>query len=311
MWLGAMDFGTKVPSEQSFALLDRWLELGGTRIDTADNYAFWAPGGTGDESETLLGRWLATRRARDRVVIATKVGARPQAGADTSGADFSAMEGLSGGAVREALTGSLRRLGLDGVDLLYAHVDDTATPVGETLAAFDALVGEGLARAVGASNLTPDRLAAALAASTAAGNTGYSTVQLRSTYVTPAPEADFGVQVALSDGHRELAADHGLTLTGYATQLAGAYTRTDRPVPPEYVHRATSAQLDAVRAVAGRTGATPAQVVLAWSLAGAVPVLPVLGVSRAEQLDEAVGALAVELSPADLTELAAARAQPA
>jgi len=95
MCLGCMFFGTRVPEGRAVAILDRFIERGGRFLDTADNYAAWLPDGTGDESELLLGRWLAARGHRDQLTIATKVGARP--------ADGRAREGLSRSAVAAAV----------------------------------------------------------------------------------------------------------------------------------------------------------------------------------------------------------------
>ncbi len=149
--LGAMTFGTSVDEETATAILDRFTEAGGTFIDTSNNYAFWAPGANGFESEELLGRWIARRGNRDDLVLATKVGARP-----VPGLPFPEhIEGLSARAVREAAEGSLRRLGTDRLDLYYAHVTDPATPVEETMGAFAALVADGKAAALGCSNHAP------------------------------------------------------------------------------------------------------------------------------------------------------------
>lgn len=284
--LGTLTFGTTVDERRSYALLDRYVDAGGEWLDTANNYAFWVEGATGDESELLLGRWLASRRRS--VVLATKIGARPRPGST----GFDAMTGLSGSAVRDQVHGSLRRLGVDRLDVVYAHVDDRATPLAETLAAFDELVAEGLVGAVACSNYTVERLAAA---------PRYEAVQLRATYLTSRPEADFTPQVELADGHLALAAERGIPVFGFGSLLAGAYA--GRPVPEAYRHDRTDAQLLAVREAAGRLGVTTIQVALGWLLARGV--VPVLGVSRVEQLEEAM--TADRLDPAEVEALDAAR----
>ncbi len=119
--LGAMHFGTATDEATSFAILDRYVEAGGTFIDTADNYAFWARGTQGGESEELLGRWRRSSGVGDEIVIATKLGARPLA-AGTSYTDNA--EGLSAPVIRESAERSRERLGLDRLDLLYAHIED-------------------------------------------------------------------------------------------------------------------------------------------------------------------------------------------
>lgn len=121
--LGALPFGTTVDEKTSFAILDRFVEAGGDLIDTADNYAFWAPGGTGDESESTVGRWLASRRLYDKVVISTKVGARPT----VPGSGLETAEGLSAPVIRKAAEASLRRLGTDRIDLYWTHIEDRSS----------------------------------------------------------------------------------------------------------------------------------------------------------------------------------------
>src|SRR4051794_40808711 len=138
--LGAMLFGTRTDEKTAFALLDRFVEAGGTLIDTADNYAFWEEGGAGGESETVLGRWLADRGARDQVVISTKVGAQPTV-PGTSWRESG--EGLSPSAIRSAIEGSLRRLGTDHVEGYWAHVEDRTVPLEETVDPFASLAEEG------------------------------------------------------------------------------------------------------------------------------------------------------------------------
>ncbi|MDF2697184.1 MAG: NADP-dependent aryl-alcohol dehydrogenase, partial [Labilithrix sp.] len=149
--LGGNVFGWTVGREDGFRLLDAFVERGGKAVDPADIYVSWAPGGQGGESEQLIGEWLAARKNRDQVLIATKV------------AKWKTQPGLSPKNIRDAIEGSLRRLGTDHVDLYYAHEDDLNVPQLDYLTTFDALVKEGKVRALGASNFTPDRLASALA----------------------------------------------------------------------------------------------------------------------------------------------------
>jgi aryl-alcohol dehydrogenase-like predicted oxidoreductase len=137
--LGAMRFGTATDEAASFAILDRYVEAGGTFIDTADNYAFWANGTQGGESEELLGRWRRSRGVGDEIVIATKLGARPLA-PGTGYTDNA--EGLSARVIRESAERSRDRLGMARLDLLYAHIEDPAVPLAETVEAFAVLVAE-------------------------------------------------------------------------------------------------------------------------------------------------------------------------
>ena len=144
--LGGNTFGWTSDEATSRRVLDEYVEAGGNFIDTADVYSAWAPGNAGGESEILLGRWLAVRGNRDKVVIATKVSEHPQ------------YKGLGHDNVIAAANESLLRLGVDAIDLYYAHFDDKSTPLEETAAAFDELVRAGKICAIGLSNYTADRI---------------------------------------------------------------------------------------------------------------------------------------------------------
>ncbi|KAF4408184.1 aldo/keto reductase [Streptomyces lycii] len=299
--LGALPFGTTVGEETAFAILDRFTEAGGTFVDTSDNYACWVNGATGDESELVLGRWLRSRRARDRVVIASKVGARPDLSrgplwCDTAPDGFGNMEGLSAEAVRAGAEGSLRRLGTDHLDLHYAHIEDPSVPLEETVTAFAGLVAAGRTRLLGVSNHPVARIAEARRLAAELDLPGYQCVQQRHTYLRPAPGAGFGVQRHTDAALLDYAAgEPDLTLLGYSVLVHGAYTRDDRELLPQYAHRGAERRLRVLREVAGELGATPNQVVLAWLLGGEVPVLPVLGVSSVGQLDELLAAADLDL----------------
>jgi aryl-alcohol dehydrogenase-like predicted oxidoreductase len=291
--LGTMHFGTTVDERRAFAVLDRFTDAGGTFIDTANTYAFWVPGGTGAESEELLGRWLASRRARDRVVLATKVGALP----DPPGAAWPQhAEGLADKVVRAQAVASMRRLGTDHLDVYYAHIEDRRTSLEDTVATFASLVTEGLTRVTGCSNHAAWRVAKAREIARAAGLPGFSCVQQRHTYLRPRPGAEFGANPHISDELLDCAREEpDLTVLGYSVLLSGAYTRSDRPLPEQYDHANSRRRLEVLADVANELGATQNQVVLAWLLRGSPPVLPVLGVSSVSQLDECLGALDLEL----------------
>ncbi|MGI5128271.1 aldo/keto reductase [Pseudonocardia sp. CA-107938] len=299
--LGTMYFGTTVDEERAFAVLDRFVEAGGTFLDTANTYSFWVPGGTGVESEELLGRWLASRRIRDEVVIATKVGALP----DPPGAAWPEhAEGLSYEVVRSQAEASMRRLGTDRLDVYYAHIEDRRTPLADTVATFASLVQDGLVRVVGCSNHAAWRVAAAREIAAATGQPAFSCVQQRHTYLRSRPGADFGANPHISDELLDLAREQpDLTVLAYSALLSGAYTRADRPLPEQYDHEGSRHRLAVLAQVADELGATPNQVVLAWLLRGDPPVLPVLGASSVEQLDESLGALELTLDDEHLRRL--------
>lgn len=287
--LGAMWFGTRTDEKTAFAILDRFVEAGGTLIDTADNYAFWA--GAGGESETVLGRWLADRGARDQVVLSTKVGAQPTVPGTTwreSG------EGLSAPAIRSAIEGSLRRLGTDHVEVYWAHVEDRTVPIEETVDAFASLVEQGTVGVVGASNFALWKVERARAVARGQERPGYTCLQLRHSYLRPRLDVTrpddhvFGnVDAETLDYVR---GEPDMSLWAYSPLLSGTYARADRPLHPVYDHPGTPARRAVLREVADEIGATAGQVVLAWLMGGDPPIIPVVGVSSVEQLDEVLGA---------------------
>ncbi|ETK31765.1 oxidoreductase [Microbispora sp. ATCC PTA-5024] len=294
--MGTIPFGTTVDEPTSFAILDRFVDAGGTIVDTADNYPFWLDGATGDESETTIGRWLASRRNHDRVVISTKVGGRPTVPGDRT---LGSAEGLSAAAVRAAMEGSLRRLGVDGVDVYWAHIEDRSVPLEETVAVFGELVREGKARLLGASNHATWRLDRARVLAAARGLTPYTHVQLRHSYLRPRPGVRLpeGGHVQVSEESLDYVRSEGLALWVYTSLLAGAYAR--KPLPEHYDHPGTTRRLAVLREVAGELGATPNQVVLAWLRAQ--DIVPIVGVSSLAQLDELLAE--VKLEPAQIARL--------
>ncbi|GAA4979299.1 aryl-alcohol dehydrogenase-like predicted oxidoreductase [Nonomuraea thailandensis] len=291
--LGTIPFGTAVDLGTTFAILDRFVEAGGTRIDTANNYPFWVEGCTGDESEQAIGAWLAARGNRDEVFISTKVGARPTVpGAVT----LDSAEGLSAATIAEAAEGSLTRLRTDYIDVYWSHIEDRSVPFEETLRAFDELAQVGKVRAIGASNMPAWRLERARNVSAAHGLTPYTYVQQRHTYLRPRPGAklpESGHTLVSDDLLGYLAAEPDLTLWAYNTLMFGAYTRPDRPVPEVYDHPGTTRRLKVLQEVADELGATRNQVVLAWLMADGI--VPIVGVSTMEQLEEAIGAAELKL----------------
>ena len=308
--LGAMRFGTTTDEATSFAILDRYVQAGGTFIDTADNYAFWAHGSQGGESEELLRRWRRSRGAGDEIVIATKLGARPLA-PGTSYTDNA--EGLSAAVIRESAERSRVRLGVDRLDLLYAHIEDSAVPLAETVEGFAALVAEGTVGLLGVSNHWAWRVERARALAAAAGLPGYEVLQYSYSYLRPrtdlpgqlSPDGEQGV--AGGDLLSYLRAEPHLTMVAYSPLLNGGYVRPDKPLDPEFDHPGTPTRLAALREVAKDAGATVNQVVLAWLIGAEVPVIPLVGASSVAQLDESLAAVDLELTAEQRARLNAAR----
>ncbi|MGQ4420068.1 aldo/keto reductase [Streptomyces sp. SAS_269] len=297
--LGAMLFGSRTDEKTSFAVLDRYAEAGGTFVDTSDNYAFWEDGGQGGQSEELLGRWRRSRGIGDEVVLATKLGARPLA-PGTSYTDNA--EGLSAEVIRESAERSRERLGVDRLDLLYAHIEDPAVPLAETVEGFAALVAEGSVGLLGVSNHAVWRVERARALAAARGLPGYEVLQYQHSHLRPRadvpselfPDGSLGGADAQLLSY--LRAEPELTLVAYSPLLTGAYTRADKPLPPDYDHPGTPARLAVLREVARETGASVNQVVLAWQMGGELPVIPLVGASSVAQLDESLAAVDLELT---------------
>jgi len=307
--LGAMLFGSRTDEETSFAVLDRYVEAGGNFIDTSDNYAFWMDGGQGGQSEELLGRWRRSRGIGDEIVIATKLGARPLA-PGTSYTDN--PEGLSAKVIREAAERSRERLGVEKLDLLYAHIEDRTVPLRETVEGFAELVAEGTVGLLGASNHAVWRVERARALAAAAGLPGYEILQYQHSHLRPRtdipdalfPEGSLGG--ATGELLSYLRAEPALTLVAYSPLLGGAYARQDKPLPPDYDHPGTPARLAALGGGAKETGASVNQVVLAWQIGGELPVIPLAGASSVAQLEENLAAVDLELTPDQRAKLDAA-----
>jgi aryl-alcohol dehydrogenase-like predicted oxidoreductase len=295
---GAMYCGTRYDQATSYHVLDRYLDAGGTFIDTANNYAHWLEGFSGGESETMLNRWMRERGNRSRLFIATKVGF-----------DSGDVErGLRAHQIEAECEKSLKRLGIDTIDLYYAHCDDRNTPVEETLEAFDRLVQAGKVRFIGASNYLSWRLERSLGASRANGWAEYCCIQQRYSYLRPMPGKRFDPQLAITDDLLECCKDNDVTVLAYSVLLNGALTHPDRELPEQYRGPDTDARLKVLREVAGETGATVNQVIMAWLLHSDPPVLPLISASSDAQLDENLGALDVQLSAEQMERLNNAQA---
>ena len=308
--LGAMLFGTVIDEATSFAILDRYVEAGGTFVDTANNYAYWVNGTQGGESESLLGRWRRANGVGEEIVIATKLAGRPLAPSTTISKD---IEGLSSAVIRESSARSRERLGVSRLDLLYAHVHDERVPMEETVEAFGALVDEGTVGLLGASNHWGWRLDRSRQLARSAGLPGYEVLQYHHTYLRQrtdlatlrSPDGDIGVLGG--DVLDYLRAEPSLALVAYSPLLGGAYTRDDKPLGVEHDHAGTPVRRTVLREVADEVGATPNQVVLSWLIGGDIPMIPLVGASSVAQLDESLAAADLDLTADQRARLDAAQ----
>ncbi|GAA3460724.1 aldo/keto reductase [Saccharothrix longispora] len=292
--LGGNVFGWTADEEASFAVLDGFTRAGGNFVDTADSYSMWAEGHVGGESERVIGRWLASRGNRDEVVVATKVGM------------LRGLDGLGADTVERAAEDSLRRLGVDHIDLYYAHRDDPGTPQEETLAAFDRLVRAGKVRHVAASNYTAERLASALEVSRREGLAPFVALQQPYNLVDRAYEGPL----------RDVVASAGLSSAPYWGLAKGFLTGKYRPGATVEGPRAAAASkylderglrvLRALDEVAGARGTTQAAVALAWLADRPTVAAPIASARSAEQLAALLPALELELTAAERDALTAA-----
>lgn len=303
--LGTMDHGTRVERHTAFRLLDRFVEAGGRWLDTANCYSFWNdPSGLGGASERVLGAWLrANPGVRSTIGVATKIRQAPLAAHSWP----ESAEGLSADAIRAGLDGSLDRLGIDHVDLLWAHAEDRSVDFSETVAGFGEAVAGGRALRIGAANHASWRVQQARDLARKQGVAQWSALQLRHSLVQPRP----GTSVPEA-GHKLLAPDdldfaqsEGLGLWCYTPLMMGGYTRDDRPFSSGYAHPGTERVLEVLDETSREVGATPNQVVLAWLLSQGIS--PIVGASRVEQIDEAMGALSLALSDQHLRRFSEAR----
>ncbi|MFC8875265.1 aldo/keto reductase [Streptomyces ardesiacus] len=302
--LGTMDFGTRVAPDRAFAILDAFVAGGGVWLDTANCYAFWTdPDGVGGASERVIGAWLRSRPGmRDAVRIATKVRHNPLVPHSPETA-----EGLSAHAVHAGAEGSLRRLGVDHVDLLWAHAEDRTVPLEETVDAFGELVAKGAVLRIGAANHAAWRVERARSLARERGVEPWTSLQLRHSLAQPRPLTPLaeGGHRMLTPDDLDLARSEGLAVWSYTSLLWGSYVRADKPLPSTYDHPGTTRVLAVLEDVANELSATRNQVVLAWLMHQGID--PIVGASRVDQVEEALAARGTRLTDAHMARFAEAR----
>ena len=294
--LGVLYYGNRIGKKLSYHLLDRYVDAGGSFFDTANIYSFWLDGFQGGESETVLGQWMADRKNRNSMFVASKLGFAYQ----------DVELGLRAEQIEAECEKSLRRLQTEVIDLYYAHVDDRTTPLEETMEAFDRLVRAGKVRYIGASNFLAWRLEKARMISRGNGWAEYCCIQQRHSYLRPKPGAGFGAQINSNEDLLDYVDSESVTLLAYSPLLSGAYTREDRDFPEQYLGPDTDARLAALRAVAEETGATANQALYTWMIQSTPPVIPLMAASNDAQMTENLGALDITLSDAQMARLSEA-----
>lgn len=289
--LGGNVFGWTADEKASFAVLDAFVDADFNFVDTADIYSHWAPGHTGGESETVIGKWLKQSGKRNRVVLATKVGG--QMGQDTT------KKGLKKDYILREVEDSLRRLQTDHIDLYQTHFDDLTLPVEEPLEAYDALIKAGKIRYTGASNFTPGRLQAALRA------------QHLPHYVSLQPLYNLMEREGFEKELGPLCEREGLGVIPYFSLASGFLTgkyRSEADLAKsvrgqgvkKYLNPRGFAVLAALDEVGARHHTDPASVALAWLLTRPAVTAPIASVTSPAQLPSLLKGVQLVLTPGDI-----------
>ena len=299
---GGNVFGWTADEATSFALLDAWVDAGFNFFDTADVYSRWAPGHTGGESESVIGRWLKRSGKRHHIVLATKVGKDMGDG----------KVGLRPAYIRQAVEASLQRLQTDHIDLYQSHDDDTTVPLADTLGAYADLIRAGKVRAIGASNYSAARLQEALQTSERLGLPRYESLQPlfnlydRAVFEDALQPLCVQQQVGVINFYA-LAAGF---LTGkYRTAADAAKSARGANTTAKYLNDRGLRILAALDAVAQRYNATPGQVAVAWQMVQPGITAPIASATSVAQLHELVKATQLQLDSDALAQLDGASAQ--
>ncbi len=293
---GGNVFGWTADEVTSFALLDAFVDAGFDAVDTADVYSAWAPGNSGGESETIIGRWMKARGARSKITLITKVGSPMGEG----------KKGLSARYIAEAVEASLRRLQTDVIDLYLSHWPDPETPHEESLAAYDKLLKAGKVRAIGCSNLDATQLAASLDAAKSHGLPRYDVLQ---------PEYNLHDRAKFEGALAELCVAEDIGVITYFSLakgfLSGKYRseadlgkspRGERGVRPYLTDRGFRI-LAALDAVAAAHACKPAEVALAWLMHKRGVTAPIASATTLDQMASLVRSAALTLTEADMATL--------
>lgn len=286
--LGGNVFGWTADQDTSFAVLDAFVAGGGTMIDTADVYSAWAPGHKGGESESVIGAWLKASGKREQVQIATKVGMLPGEGG----------EKLAPARIAAACDASLQRLGVETIDLYFAHQDDDAVAQEDALAAFAKLIDAGKVRVLGASNFHAARLKSANDAATAHGLPHYHVLQ---------PEYNLVSRHKFEGQLQDYCVEHNIGVVPYYGLASGYLTGKYRSAADfgksvrggrmqAFMDGTGPAVLDAMDAIAEETGASLAQIALAWLAAQPGVTAPIASATSVAQIEELIGAMDLTLS---------------
>ena len=299
--LGTMQFGWSVDEAGAFAVLDAYADVGGNFIDTADCYSSWSasmggPANPGGVSEEIVGRWIAARANRDDIVVATKVRAAMGESFSEGRNTRHQREGLSRRWITKACEDSLRRLGVDHIDLYQAHFIDPLVPIEETMSAFTDLVRQGKVRYLGCSNFSAWRLLESLWASDRRNLESFVAVQPEYSLLDPT-RSDVEMELA------PLCQRYGIAMFPYSPLAGGLLTgkyRRGAPLPDSVraeenaENRFTEKNWDIIETlieVADTAGQTPAQAAINWLRSRPWVSAPIVGANTVEQLRASIAGL--------------------
>ncbi|MES2202429.1 MAG: aldo/keto reductase [candidate division FCPU426 bacterium] len=289
--LGTMQFRWLIPEADSYKVLDAFSEGGGNFIDTADIYSCWAAGLKGGESETIIGSWMASRKNRRQIVLATKAMGRMWEGPNG--------EGLSRAHLIQACEDSLRRLQTDHIDLYQSHWDDRTTPLEETLQAYATLIKQGKVRYAGASNYDAGRWGEVLAVGKALGAAEYHCFQ---------PYYNLVDREGFEKDHLDLCKRYGVGVIPYSPLAGGFLTskyKKGAALPKGERAKGTKERFFHERGwrihaglakLAKKRGKSIGQMALAWLLAHDWMTAPIAGGNTPQQIRENLAASDIILS---------------
>jgi aryl-alcohol dehydrogenase-like predicted oxidoreductase len=274
---GANVFGWTLNEQESFRILDEFVDNDFNLVDTADTYSTWVPGNKGGESETIIGNWIKQGSKRERIVLATKLGG-----------DMGEGKNLRKDYIKRAAEASLRRLQTDYIDLYQTHYDDLDTPQEETLQALDDLVKEGKVRYIGASNLSAGRIESSLAISQQRGWASYVSIQ---------PEYNLYDRERFETEYAPLAKKHDLAVLNYYALASGFLSGKYRsendlglsqrgPGIKKYLGERGFRILSALDNLALKYEATQARIAIAWLLHQPEVTAPIASATSQQQLFE-------------------------
>jgi aryl-alcohol dehydrogenase-like predicted oxidoreductase len=289
---GGNVFGWTADEKKSFEILDGFTHAGFNFIDTADVYSAWVPGNAGGESETIVGNWMSQRNNRDKIILATKVGA-------PMGPD---KKGLSKKYIFQAVEDSLKRLKTDYIDLYQSHYDDLDTPIQETLEAYHQLIKEGKVRWIGASNLSPERLTESLEIAKKLNLPKYQTLQ---------PEYNLYQREGYEKNFEQIVQDNNLGTINYYALASGFLTGKYRSeadlnksqrggAVKNYLNERGFKILKALDDVSEQYSADQASIALAWLIARPSITAPIASVTSLDQLEDLKKAATLNLNVEDI-----------